>query len=263
VNKGPDRANLKITTADKDSTETPVIDEIKQYYDCRYISLCEAVWRIFAFDIHHRWPLVQRLTFHLLYEKPILFKDNEDIDEILNFNEHKRTMFFAWFKANKIYPLGKKLTYCEYRRYFVWMADKREWKPRKIGVSIGRLTYIPTGSGELYYLRLLLNYQKGCCNYDNVKIVNGFIHKTYKEACYAIGLLANDKKFIDAIIESNDLASGNQLRRLFLTLLLMNIMSKLDEVWNKTWKLLSDDILYQKRKEFVLPGINFLFFGNL
>ncbi|XP_068504571.1 uncharacterized protein [Phaseolus vulgaris] len=136
------------------------------------------------------------------------------------------------------------------------MADKREWKPRKIGVSIGRLTYIPTGSGELYYLRLLLNYQKGCCNYDNVKIVNGFIHKTYKEACYAIGLLADDKKFIDAIIESNDLASGNQLRRLFLTLLLMNIMSRLDEVWNKTWKLLSDDILYQKRKEFVLPEMS-------
>jgi len=84
--KAPDRANLKITTTHKDSTETPVIDEIKQYYDCRYLSPCEAVWRIFAFDIHHRWPLVQRLTFRLLYEQPILFKDCEDIDEILNFN---------------------------------------------------------------------------------------------------------------------------------------------------------------------------------
>jgi len=90
VNKGPDRANLEITSADKDSTETPIIDEIKQYYDCRYISPCEVVWRIFAFDIHHRWPPVQQLTFHLLYEQPILFKD---IDEILNFNQHKRTMF--------------------------------------------------------------------------------------------------------------------------------------------------------------------------
>ena len=73
------------------------------------------------------------MNFHLLYEQPIFFKDNEDIDEILNFNEHKRTMFLAWFEANKIYPLGKKLTYCEYPRYFVWMAEKREWKLRKIG----------------------------------------------------------------------------------------------------------------------------------
>jgi len=33
------------------------------------------------------------------------------------------------------------------------MAEQREWKPRKMGVSIGRLTYIPIGLGELYYLR--------------------------------------------------------------------------------------------------------------
>jgi len=46
VNKGPDRANLKITNTPKDSTETQVIDEIKQYYDCRYISPCEAVENI-------------------------------------------------------------------------------------------------------------------------------------------------------------------------------------------------------------------------
>jgi len=57
-------------------------------------------------------------------------------------------------------------------------------------------------------------------------------------------LLANDQEFIDVIIEANNLASGIQLRRLFVTLLLMNTMSKPDEMWNNTWKLLSDDIVY-------------------
>ena len=104
-----------------------------------------------------------------------------------------------------------------------------------------------------------MNYQKGCCNYDSIKTVNGFIHQTYKEACCAKGLLADDKEFIDAIIECSDLALGNQLRRLFVTLLMMNTMPRPDEVWNKTWKLLSNDILYQKRKEFVLPGIIFFY----
>ena len=113
------------------------------------------MWRIFAFDIHHRWPPVQRLIFHLLYEQPIQFKDNEDIDEILHTNEHKRAMFLAWFEANKMYPEGKNLTYSEYPNHFVWMAEQREWKPRKRGVSIGRLTYSLPGSGELYNLRLL------------------------------------------------------------------------------------------------------------
>jgi len=49
-----------------------------------------------------------------------------------------------------------------------------------------------------------------------------------------MGLLRDDKEFIDSIIESNNLASGIQLRRLFVTLLLMNTMSRPDEVWNKT-----------------------------
>jgi len=39
----------------------------------------------------------------------------------------------------------------------------------------------------------------------------------------------------------------------------MNTMYRLEEVWNKSWKLLSDDIVYQKRKEFNLPGINLCF----
>ena len=59
-----------------------------------------------------------------------------------------------------------------------------------------------------------------------------------------MGLLAVDKEFTDAIIEASNLASGIQLRRLFVTLLLMNTMSKPDEMWNNTWKLLSDDIVY-------------------
>jgi len=58
-----------------------------------------------------------------------------------------------------------------------------------------------------------------------------------------MGLLADDKEFIDVIVEANNLALGIQLRRLFVTLLLMNTMSIPDEVGNNTWKLLSDDIV--------------------
>jgi len=51
VNKGPDRATMKIcngTTKDGEKTD---VDEIN---DSRYLSPCEAVWRTFGFDIHHR-----------------------------------------------------------------------------------------------------------------------------------------------------------------------------------------------------------------
>jgi len=85
-------------------------------------------------------------------KQPMLFKDNEEIDEILNTNEHKRTMFLAWFEVNKIYLEGQHLTYYEYPSQFVWMADRREWKPRMMGVSIGRLTYISPVGQENYII---------------------------------------------------------------------------------------------------------------
>jgi len=44
--------------------------------------------------------------------------------------------------------------------------------------------------------------------------------------------LADDKEFIDAIKEASHLASGNQLRRLFVSFLIMNTMSKLNVVWD-------------------------------
>jgi len=76
-----------------------------------------------------------------------------------------------------------------------------------------------------------------------------------------LGLLADDKEYIDAIKEASEFASAYQLRRLFVTLLSMNTISKPDVVWNSTWRLLCNGILYQKRKEMNLSAIvycNFL-----
>lgn len=70
-----------------------------------------------------------------------------------------------------------------------------------------------------------------------------------------MGLLADDKEFIDAVIEASDLASGKQLRKLFVTLLVMNTMTDPTKVWKSTWKLLCDGILYERRRNLQVPGI--------
>jgi hypothetical protein len=41
------------------------VDEIKKYLDCRYVYASEAAWRIFKFDMHERFPIVERLQYHL------------------------------------------------------------------------------------------------------------------------------------------------------------------------------------------------------
>ncbi|CAH9113028.1 unnamed protein product, partial [Cuscuta europaea] len=53
INKGDDRITVAFSEA-TDSTKPQNIDEIKMYYDCRYISACEAAWRIFSYHIHYR-----------------------------------------------------------------------------------------------------------------------------------------------------------------------------------------------------------------
>lgn len=55
-------------------------DEIKMYYDYRYLSACEAAWRIYAFDIHYREPSVERLNYHLEGEQSIVYEDDNKED---------------------------------------------------------------------------------------------------------------------------------------------------------------------------------------
>lgn len=40
-------------------------DEISQYQIGRYVSTNEAIWRIFSFAIHERYPTVVHLAVHL------------------------------------------------------------------------------------------------------------------------------------------------------------------------------------------------------
>jgi hypothetical protein len=250
VNKGPDRANLQI----KDGEQLAPIDEIKRYYDCRYVSSSEAAWRVYKFDIHEHWPAVTRLGLHLEGQQPVTFKEHQHLENVLAYHESIETMFQAWFVANQNYSEGRNLTYAEFPSKFTFHTKGKVWEPRKSGYSIGRLSYIPVGSGELYYMRILLTVQRGCKSYEDIKTVDGKVCKSFQEACYVLRLLKDDQEFIDGIKEAHERESGYMLRRLFVRLLNMNSMTKPDVVWNETWKLLADGILYDRRRTLKISG---------
>nr|KAJ0196513.1 hypothetical protein LSAT_V11C700382780 [Lactuca sativa] len=42
INKGPDRATIVVVPANNECENNDVVDEIVEYYDCRYLSACEA-----------------------------------------------------------------------------------------------------------------------------------------------------------------------------------------------------------------------------
>ncbi|CAJ2651910.1 unnamed protein product [Trifolium pratense] len=255
VNKGHDRSNIEISNGKRVAKNTECVDEIKKYYECRYLSPSEAVWRLFKFDIHQKFPAAIRLSIHLQNQQCVKFDDNSKLHNVVSYHEMIDTMFLAWFNANIQYEEGRDLTYAEFPSKFVFHPRDHRWEPRKKGFSIGRLSYVPVGAGELYYLRVLLTKVRGCTSYESIKTVNGKLCKTFQEACSELGLLKDDQEFKDGLIEAYETATGGQMRRLFVRLLNMNTMNNPYDVWLSTWHLLVDGILYSKRRELNLPEL--------
>ncbi|XP_057747816.1 uncharacterized protein LOC130967010 [Arachis stenosperma] len=226
VNKGLDQVTATVGERYYVGESSQMIDEIKQYYDCHYFSPFESMWRIFAYDIHQRWSSVQRLTFHLPNQQHVVFDDADSTTHVYLRNKDLLTMFTGWMMANRRFPEGRSLTYVEYSGKFVYCLKSREWKPRQRGFSIGRLSFAHPSSGELFYMRMLLNVQRGCTSFRSIRTVNGVTYDTFQEACSAMGFLIDDKEYVSAIKEVVELASAAQLRRLFVMLLLSGSMGR-------------------------------------
>ncbi|XP_072054942.1 uncharacterized protein [Arachis hypogaea] len=175
-----------------------------------------------------RFPSMMRLTLYLPEEQNIIFKDNDDLEKIVEEDEEK----------------CQTLTYAEFPNEFLYDGEVRKWHPHKRGYSIGRLNYVPPGTGDIYYLTILLVVQRGCTTYESIRIVNRITYSSFQDACYSMGVLYDDRKFIAAINVVAELASSRRLRKLFVILLISNSISKPKRVWNSTWTLLADGILY-------------------
>ncbi|GKE72369.1 hypothetical protein Tco_1534410, partial [Tanacetum coccineum] len=123
INKGPDRVTV--------AAENEEVDEISDYYDCRYLSAYEAAWRIYDFDIHYRFPPVERLPFHLPNEQSVIFDERDSLDYTFDKASVNETKFQAWMETNMTYTFAQKLLYVEFRKYYVWKHDEKVWQQRQ------------------------------------------------------------------------------------------------------------------------------------
>ncbi|XP_058783166.1 uncharacterized protein LOC131657824 [Vicia villosa] len=248
INKGYDRITAAIVMSENGNPiERQDVDEIKQYIDCRYVSPSEASWRIYGFPIHGRKPAVERLHFHCEGQNSVYYTDISNISTVLEKPSVTESMFTSWFEANKKYREAQQLTYSNFVSKFVYVKKKREWKPRQKGYTIGRLIWVPPTTGELYFLRMMLTHVKGPRSYSDLKIVNNVKYDTFRDACFAMGFIGDDREFIAAISEAFHWGSGHYLRLLFVHMLLSSSINRPRHVWNKTRHLLSDGILYSQQ----------------
>ncbi|GKC49325.1 putative PIF1 DNA helicase/replication protein A1-like protein [Tanacetum coccineum] len=107
--------------------------------------------------------------------------------------------FTAWMKANEIYLHARTLRYVDFPTKFTWNAIAKEWRPRKSGMSLGRIYYVSPSMGEKFFLRMLLNVIRGPSNFTEIRTVDNVVYLTYMATCKVWNLLGYDVEWIEAI----------------------------------------------------------------
>jgi hypothetical protein len=185
------------------------------------------------------------MRVHLPDENYITYNSEADMSRIVSQEFLRKTMLIEWFIANQRYPDARTLSYCDFPSKWRWNEITRTWERRQRGVGkIGRIYFMHPSVGERYYLRMLLLIVKDLESYESLQTYNTITYATFKEACNARGLLNNDQEWYNAFDEAASWATSNQIRQLFVTMLLFCEVGDEYMFFQKIWKLLTGDIQY-------------------
>ncbi|XP_036341751.1 uncharacterized protein LOC118751090, partial [Rhagoletis pomonella] len=247
VNKGSDMAVFGLANRG---------DEITQYQTGRYISSNEAVWRIFAFNIHERYPTVQHLAVHLENGQRVYFTEENAQNRV---EQPQNTTLTAFFELCTSENFAKTLLYQDVPKYYTWNTSTKKFNRRKRGAivpehpgiyssdALGRVYTVHPNNAECYYLRLLLHTIKGPTSFLTLKTIDGVECQTYREACFKLGLLENDQNWNTTLTEASLTCHPKQIRTLFAIILTTCAPSNPRQLWGMHRESLSEDILRQAR----------------
>ena len=234
IYKGNDRTTLRLTDG----------DEVSQYLQGRYIGPSEAIWRLFEFPVHEEFPPVIQLAVHLPGEQPVYFQPDQSVEEIqqrLNLSCSTLTAFFKYNTEHDDDDARNRL-YQDFPERYVFLAKQREWRLRQRGRAIGRMYYCSPVAGERFYLRLLLTSVPGPTSFKDLRTIAGTVYPTFQAACVALGLLEDDREWIDCFTEAAVFAVGAQLRSLFATALLYGPVAEPVILWDRFKQSICDDL---------------------
>ncbi|CAI9259461.1 unnamed protein product [Lactuca saligna] len=215
VSKGMERVRFVIqrdvhTSGSSVSVEPPVIDEIKNYIDGRFLCPHEAAWRILDFPIHDRDPSIVILPIHLPNMQSVLFKENISINQVVDDPNFGSSLLLGWFDNNKWDRTGHNLTYSSY--------PTKYW------------------------------------SYEEVRTVSGTVYSDFRATCDSLGLIGEDREWMDAFTEASEWATSSQLRSLFCYLLLLCDVNDPMCLWHFGWKKMSDDLVHNIKMS--NPGVD-------
>ncbi|XP_017250901.2 uncharacterized protein LOC108221541 [Daucus carota subsp. sativus] len=249
--KGHDTATVHISGKKKKTSNhngAEAIDEIDAYFDGRYICGAESAYRIFGFPIHHRTISVERLPFHLPGQKNCTFHSSQPLNKVAEREKDRFSKLEAFFHLCSTDVSARQYTYQEIPQHFVWDDGLRNWKPRKRGFQIGRLSYTHHSSGEVWFMRLLLTKVRGPTSFQSLRIVNGVCYDSFRDACKELGLLDDDKEWHEVLTQCSAGGLPPQIRQLFVHIIVNCKVTDLFHLWTSHWKHMVDDILLKRRR---------------
>ncbi|KAA6393081.1 MAG: putative ATP-dependent DNA helicase PIF1 [Streblomastix strix] len=95
----------------------------------------------------------------------------------------------------------------------------------------------------------MLHHIKGACNYENQGTVNGIRFEANRDAVQYLGLLADDQEWIFALKEAASLRMPQQLRELFIYILLFCNPENPQNIFNNFITQLSEDFIFKNNND--------------
>ncbi|KAG8366069.1 hypothetical protein BUALT_Bualt17G0037600 [Buddleja alternifolia] len=96
---------------------------------------------------------------------------------------------------------------------------------------------------------MLLYKVRGAQCFEDLRTFNGIVYQTFKQACFAHGLLDDDKKWHEALAEAETWALSINLRYMFSTMLMFSEITDPVNLWERHWRTMVDDLQYRVRQE--------------
>lgn len=239
IHKGYDCSTISLKNAAE-------YDEITSYIDSRYISACEATWRLLQFKMYKASHSIVKLALHIEDQQTIVFEEGEE-RIVLNNELLKETTLTAWLKLNRYDENARLLKYTEIPTYYTYEKKNRKWKRRKYESNsvIARVYSASPKDNQRFYLRILLLHVTGCKSFEDIRTVNGIIYRTYQEAAVAMNLVEDDKEFIVCMKEASDVMPPNQIRKVFAYILCYNSVNNSYELWELFKDKMSEDYIHK------------------
>ena len=250
--KGHDSAAMSISEkSNADDLQTIDHDEIQMYIESRYVSSYEAAWRIFSLPMHQKSHTVIRLPVHLPNQHSITIHEDPEQNNIENL-ENQTTMLLDYFKLNKENNEAKKYKYVQIPQYYTYKTKQIDgkkvsyWERRQNHFNcLGRIYSVSPSSVDLYHLRLLLSHVKGATSFQDLKTVDGVEQPTFVNACLELSLIEDDDEWRKAMHEVTFWMMPQQLRRLFIRILIHCNPLHPKDLWDTFKSSLSEDYQYK------------------